>query len=85
MPNIPRMDVAIPTVDAGIPSPPEDEKWRERIFWLAVMSEERGVDRKRDQRFVKALGFLFKLFIRAKNSKGGNRTQDGIIRTAFIP
>jgi hypothetical protein len=44
MPNIPRMEVAIPTIDEGIPSPPDDG-----------ISVERGVERKIDQRLLKAL------------------------------
>jgi hypothetical protein len=42
------MEVASPTVEAGIPRPPV--KWNGREEELV----ERGVERKRDQRFVKA-------------------------------
>jgi hypothetical protein len=59
MPNMPRIDVAIPTVEAGMPSPPENIKGRVRLFGFASVLEERGVERKRDQRFVKALVLCF--------------------------
>jgi hypothetical protein len=56
---MPRIDVAIPTVEAGMPSPPENKKGRVRFFGFASVLEERGVERKRDQRFVKALRLCF--------------------------
>lgn len=56
---MPRIDVAIPTVEAGMPSPPENIKGRVRLFGFASVLEERGVERKRDQRFVKALVLCF--------------------------
>jgi hypothetical protein len=45
------MDVAKPTVAAGIPRPPLNEKGRERM----LDASGRGVERKRDQRLPNAL------------------------------
>ena len=44
------MLVARPTVAAGMPRPPVKVRGRE----VGEVGEERGVERKRDQRFVKA-------------------------------
>lgn len=48
---MPRMEVAKPTVDAGIPRPPVKMNGREPVSVL----ESRGVERKRDQRLPNAL------------------------------
>jgi hypothetical protein len=45
------MEVAKPTVAAGMPRPPLNENGRERVF----ESSGRGVERKRDQRLPNAL------------------------------
>lgn len=45
------MDVAKPTVAAGMPRPPLNENGRECV----VESSGRGVERKRDQRLPNAL------------------------------
>lgn len=53
MPSIPRIEVAIPTVDAGIPRPPVKENGRE--FVCASEAWKRGVDRKSIQMLANAL------------------------------
>lgn len=52
IPRTPRIEVATPTVAAGIPRPPLNLKGRER---LDVASSERGVERKRDHKLPNAL------------------------------
>lgn len=52
MPRTPEIDVARPTVAAGMPRPPLNENGSE---WRVDAESGRGVDRKRDQRFANAL------------------------------
>jgi hypothetical protein len=62
---MPSIDVAMPTVEAGMPRPPGSG---EIMFTFIKVSEERGVERKRDQRLVKALHICFS-YIHSKNLK----------------
>lgn len=60
MPIMPRKDVATPTVDAGIPSPPVNKRGRSRRIGvgvsgsLAAGARYRGVDRNSDHMLPKA-------------------------------
>ena len=54
MPIIPRIDVAIPTVDAGMPRPPVKRNGRSRRWGLDSEGLWRGVERNSDQILVKA-------------------------------
>lgn len=54
MPIMPRMDVATPTVAAGMPKPPVKTKGSTRLN-VDSLSRKRGVERKRVHRLVNAL------------------------------